>query len=65
MSLRERSETARKSFPRILVLAMTTAADDVSGSNFIREIVVFFSLSYKQIGAFWCSFLVGRLEQSN
>ena len=38
---------------RILVLAMTTADDDVSGSNFVSEVVVHFSLFYKQNCAFW------------
>ena len=37
---------------QILVLAMTTADDDASGSNFVSE-VVRFSLFYKQNGAFW------------
>ena len=37
---------------RILVLAMTIADDDASGSNFVSE-VVRFSLFYKQNGAFW------------
>ena len=32
---------------RISVLAMTTADDDASGSNFVSEIVVRFSLYYK------------------
>ena len=38
---------------QILVLAMTTADDDASGSNFVSEVVVRFSLFYKQNGAFW------------
>ena len=38
---------------RILVLAMTTADDDASGSNFVSEVVVCFSLFNKQNGAFW------------
>ena len=38
---------------RILVLAMTTADDDASGSNFVSEVIVRFSLFYKQNGAFW------------
>ena len=37
---------------QILVLAMTTADDDASGSNFVSEDVCF-SLFYKQNGAFW------------
>ena len=37
---------------QILVLAMTTADDDASRSNFVSE-VVSFSLFYKQNGAFW------------
>ena len=37
----------------ILVLAMTTADDDASGSNFVSEVVVCFSLFNKQNGAFW------------
>ena len=40
---------------RILVLAMTTADDDASGSNFVSEVVVRFLLFYKQNGAFWLS----------
>ena len=32
---------------------MTTADDDTSGSNFVSEVVVRFSLFYKQNGAFW------------
>ena len=38
---------------RILILAMTTADDDASESNFVSEVVVRFSLFYKQNGAFW------------
>ena len=38
---------------RILVLAMTKADDDASGSNFVSEVVVRFSFFYKQNGAFW------------
>ena len=38
---------------RILVLAMTTADDDTSRSNFVSKVVVRFSLFYKQNGAFW------------
>ena len=38
---------------QILVLAMTTADDDASGSNFVSEVVVRFSLFYKQNDAFW------------
>ena len=38
---------------RILVLAMTTANDDASGSNFVSGVVVPFSLFYIQNGAFW------------
>ena len=38
---------------RILVLAMTTADDDMSRSNFVSEVVVCFSLFNKQNGAFW------------
>ena len=38
---------------RILVLAMTTADDDASGSNFVSEVVVRFLLFYKQNDAFW------------
>ena len=38
---------------RILVLTITTADDDASGSNFVSEVVVRFSLFYKQNGAFW------------
>ena len=37
---------------RILVLAMTTADDDTSGSNFVSEVVGRFSLFYKQNGVF-------------
>ena len=37
---------------RILVLAMTTAEDEASGSNFISDVVVRFSLFYKQNDAF-------------
>ena len=32
---------------------MTTADDDASGSNFVSEVAVRFSLFYKQSGAFW------------
>ena len=43
----------RSEIVRILpVLAMTTAGDSASGSNFIREVVARFSLFYKQNGAF-------------
>ena len=38
---------------RILVLAMTTADDDVGGSNSVWEVVARFSLFYIQNGAFW------------
>ena len=38
----------RSEFVRILVIAMTTAGDDASGSNFIREVVVGFSLVYNK-----------------
>ena len=41
---------------RILILAMTTAGDGASGSNFVREIVARFPLFYKQNGDFWCRF---------
>ena len=37
---------------RILVLAMTTADDGVGGSNYVWQVVVRFSLFYKQTGAF-------------
>ena len=37
---------------RILVLVMTTADDGASGSNLVSEVVVRFSLFYKQNGAF-------------
>ena len=43
----------RSEIVRIFVLAMTTADDDASGSNFVSEVVVRFSLFYKQNGAFW------------
>ena len=43
----------RSEIIRILVLAMTTADDGASGSNFVCEDVARFSLLYKQIGAFW------------
>ena len=32
---------------------MTTADDGMGGSNFVSEVVVPFSLFYKQNGAFW------------
>ena len=38
---------------QILVLAMTTADDDASGSNSVSEVVVRFSLFYKPNGDFW------------
>ena len=47
-ALGNRSESVR-----ILVLAMTTADDDASGSDFVSEVVVRFSLFYKQNGTFW------------
>ena len=37
----------------ILVLAMTTADDGASGSNFVGEVVARLSLFYKQHGDFW------------
>ena len=43
----------RSEIIRILVLAMTTADDDVGGSNSVWEVVARFSLFYKQNGAFW------------
>ena len=43
----------RSEIVRILVLAMTTADDNASGSNFVSEVVIRFSLFYKQNGAFW------------
>ena len=36
-------------FVRSLVIAMTTAGDDASGNNFIREVVVGFSLVDRQM----------------
>ena len=55
MVLSEPSEALgnRSEIVRILVLAMTTAVDDASGSNFVSEVVVCFSLFNKQNGAFW------------
>ena len=55
MVLNESSEALgnHSEIVRILVLAMTTADDDASGSNFVSEVVVRFSLFYKQNGAFW------------
>ena len=54
MVLNESSEALgnHSEIVRILVLAMTTADDDTSGSNFVSEVVVRFSLFYKQNGAF-------------
>ena len=46
MVLNESSEALgiHSEIVRILVLAMTTADDDASGSNFVSEVVVRFSL---------------------
>ena len=54
MVLNESSEVLgnHSEIVRILVLAMTTADDDASGSNFVSEVVYHFSLFYKQNGAF-------------
>ena len=63
MVLNESSEALgnRSEIVRILVLAMTTADDNASGSNFVSEVVIRFSLFYKQNGAFW----LARYKQSN
>ena len=44
----------RSEFVWILVLAMTTANDDASGSYFVGEVAARFQLFYKQTGDFWC-----------
>ena len=52
--LNESSEALgnRSEIVRILILAMTTADDDVGGNNSVLQVVAHFSLFYKQNGAF-------------
>ena len=54
--LNESSEGFRNhsEFVWILVLDMTTANDDASGSYFVGVVAAHFQLFYKQTGDFWC-----------